>query len=134
VVSVPQPASEGASFPHHPRVLAYMGDAIYGLWIREQLITRLTSTSLKELHRETTDRVSATCQANLLQHLLPLLTVPEQALVRQARNLPVETGKRSNQAVHRQATAFEALIGGLYVTHSDRLQELLKILEPLLFS
>jgi len=77
------------------------------------------------LHRYTIARVSAPFQARLLEHWLPNLTEEELALVKRARNLPVSANKRSQQAIHRSATALEALIGSLYLQNRARLKELL---------
>lgn len=99
----------------HPRALAHLGDAVYELWVRELALTQ-ASDHTKELHRYTTKRVNASVQAALLSELLPMLSDEELALVKRAQNMPVSTGRRSNQATHRRATAFEALIGYWHLT------------------
>lgn len=93
-----------------PRALAYLGDAVYELYVRTQAVHTGTD-NLKKLHDYSTSRVSASFQVQLLEALEPLLTETEADIVRRARNLPVTSNRRSNQALHRQATALEALIG-----------------------
>ena len=71
-------------------------------------------------------RVNSREQARLLLVLKPLLSEAEADIVRRARNLkPTSFRRNVEQSVLRQATAFEALIGYLYLTDEDRLQELL---------
>lgn len=72
-------------------------------------------------------RVKATQQAELLRQLLPSLTEAELDLVRRARNLKATGFRKVDQASYRQATAFEALLGYLYLTNIARLKEILQI-------
>jgi ribonuclease-3 family protein len=72
-------------------------------------------------------RVKATQQAELLQLLMPVLTEHEQDIVRRARNLKASGFRKVDQNSYRHATAFEALLGYLYLTDLDRLKELLRI-------
>lgn len=105
--------------PLHPRVLAHLGDAVYELWVREAAVAH--HHSVHDLHRYTTQRVKAQTQADLLEALTLSLTNEEQDLVRRAQNMPVTTGRRSNQALHRKATALEALIGYWYLSDPEKL-------------
>ncbi|MDX2084612.1 MAG: ribonuclease III domain-containing protein [Candidatus Melainabacteria bacterium] len=116
----------------HPRELAHLGDAVYELFVRQHALTVCRSRQSDELHRYTTARCKGTFQAGLLQHLLQQLTEAEQQLMRRARNTPVSVRRRSEQAVHRQATAFEALIGWWYLTDRLRLNALLRTLRGLM--
>ena len=43
-------------------------------------------------------------------------------MARRARNLPIPVGRRAIQAVYRQATAFEVLIGYWYLNDKERLE------------
>ena len=60
------------------------------------------------------------------------LTDEEKEFVRRARNLSVTTARRTNQAVHRLSTAFEALVGYLYLKDRERLTALYKYIEPVI--
>lgn len=104
------------------RNYAYVGDAVWELFIREKTV-RLTENA-KNLHKITTDKVKASFQAELLHSLEDVLTDEEKEIARRARNLPIPVGRRSNQAEYRQATAFETLIGWWYVYDESRLKEI----------
>ena len=103
----------------HPRALAHLGDAVYEVWIREAALVEHDNN--QALHTFTTRRVNAVIQAELLQRMLPGLSEELKALVKRAQNMPVTSSRRSNQAVHRKATAFEALIGYWYLQEPDQI-------------
>ena len=110
-----------------PLTWAYIGDAIYELYIRQHLI-ETTNLKPNKLHREAIKYVSAKAQAQILENLQESLTEEEKEIVRRGRNtenhhLP----KNAKPADYMRATAFEALIGYLYISkQEERLQELLK--------
>lgn len=106
----------------HIRNYAYLGDAVWELWVREHTI--LLTQNAKELHKITTERVKASYQAELLHNLESCLNEEEHEIARRARNLPVPIARRSNQAEYRQATAFEALIGWWHKNNKFRLGEI----------
>ena len=115
----------------NPLVLAYIGDAVYELYIRNHLI-KTTNLKPNKLHREAIKYVKASAQAKILELIQDMLTDAEKEIVRRGRNtenhhLP----KNANPADYMHATAFEALIGYLYLTKQEnRLNEILqKILE-----
>lgn len=110
------------------RSYAYIGDAVYELFAREKTIA-LTQNPQK-LHKATSSIVNACFHADLLEGLEGFLNEEEKEIVRRARNLSVTTAKRTNQAMHRLSTAFEALVGYLYVTDKNRLQALYNHIEP----
>lgn len=105
----------------HVRALAHLGDAVYELWVREQAISRYQKNV--DLHRYTTSLVNAKVQGMLLERLLPALSDAELDIVRRAQNIPVSTGRRANQSLHRKATAFEALVGYWYLVHPGQLPQ-----------
>jgi len=110
------------------RNYAYLGDAVWELFVREKTIT--VTNNAKTLHKITTDKVRAGCQCELLHFLSPFLTEQEQELARRARNLPIPAGRKNIQAEYRHATAFEALIGWWYNNDKTRYDEIINILEP----
>ena len=114
---------EKRSVSMHPRLSAYLGDAVYELWLREQALIVLGDVQTQRYHEWVTVRAKAEFQATLLEELLPTLTEAEQELVKQARNLPVPISRRKNQAVYRQATAFEALVGHWYQNSPKQLAQ-----------
>lgn len=111
-----------------PLTWAYIGDCVYELYIRTKLVN---NTKLKphKLHIETIKFVKAKSQAELLQKIYENLTDEEKNIVRRGRNaenhhLP----KNCDVQDYMHATAFEALIGYLYLTKKyERLKEVLKI-------
>lgn len=107
----------------HLRAYAHLGDAVYEVFIREKVIS-ITSNS-KKMHELTTKFVKAEFQLETLEKLMPILTEEEQDIVRRARNMPSTTFRRANQSIHRQATAFEALLGYNYIHDKTRYQNLL---------
>ena len=113
------------------RHYAYLGDAVWELWVREHTI--LSTQNSKDLHKITTDKVKMDYQAMLLHELEDILTEEEQDIARRGRNIPVPIGRRSNQSEYRQATAFETLIGWWHLNNKDRLRSILNILEEKCF-
>ena len=105
------------------RSLAHLGDAVFHLYEREREVTRTSSAS--QMHKRA--RVKATQQAELLQLLMPSLSEFELDLVRRARNLKATGFRKVDQTSYRHATAFEALLGYLYLTDFARLKEILRI-------
>lgn len=111
-----------------PLTWAYIGDAVYELYIREHLI-RTTNLKPHKLHIETIKYVKASAQANILCKLETYLTEEEKDIVRRGRNTETHSApKNADMKDYMYATAFEALIGYLYVTEQkERLQEILKL-------
>ncbi|AIQ20796.1 MULTISPECIES: Mini-ribonuclease 3 [Paenibacillus] len=108
-----------------PIVLAYAGDAIYEVAVRQYLIS-LPNLRPNHLHRTATGLVSAKAQSTILAFLDPMLTDEEKDVARQGRNAKSGTiPKNADVLEYRHATAFECLIGHLYYTgQQERIQEL----------
>lgn len=106
------------------RNFAYLGDAVWELFIRE--LTIYKTQDAKELHKITTEKVNASKQKDLLLIIMETLNEEEQELARRGRNLPVPIGRKSNQSEYRMATAFEVLIGWWYKNDKSRLEEIEK--------
>lgn len=110
-----------------PLTWAYVGDSVYELFIRTTLINR-TSVKPHKLHIESIKYVKAQAQAEKLKELMEILTDEEKEIVRRTRNtqnhhLP----KNANPEDYMYATAFEGLIGYLYLNKKDdRLKEILE--------
>ena len=109
-----------------PLVWAYVGDSVYELYIRNYLVS---TTNLKphKLHIEAIKYVSAKAQANTLNNIFEKLTEEEKDIVRRGRNVKNHhLPKNSNVQEYMHSTAFEALIGYLYLTkQNQRLNEIL---------
>ena len=112
------------------RNLAHLGDSVYELFIREYTITQ--TQNIKNLHKLTVSFVNAEFQADLLEKIEPQLTAKEQDIIRRGRNLAVTTSKRINHKMHRIATAFEALLGFLYLYDKTRLEEIFFLIREII--
>ena len=110
-----------------PVSLAYLGDAIYELYIRSQLL--LPPKRISSYHGQVVAQVRAETQAKYLQCLEPYLTESEHKIVLRGRNAATSRPKRLDPKVYQQATSLETLIGYLYLKDPDRLAELLGKLE-----
>lgn len=110
-----------------PLVWAYIGDAVYELYIRTHLVDT-TKLNPHRLHIESIKYVKAAAQASKLKELMEDLTEEEQDIVRRTRNTGTHhLPKNSNVTEYMYATAFEGLIGYLYLTKQDnRLEGILK--------
>lgn len=114
-----------------PAVWAYIGDAVYELFVRNHLVTGGPAKT-QSLHKQAVKRVRASFQAGLAAKLEPCLTAEELDILRRGRNVKSgHTPAASDPITYRHSTAFEALIGYLYLKgHQTRLMELLvKVLE-----
>lgn len=105
--------------------LAYMGDAVYEKMVREKLLLE-GKTRVDRLHRAATGYVSAQAQAAAVRTLFDRLTEEEQAMVKRWRNHRYHSkAKHADPMTYKWATAFEALIGYLYLSEDmERLEEL----------
>lgn len=112
----------------NPLVMAFVGDSVYSLFIKTQKL-EIFKSKVDKLTKETAGVVNAHSQQESLFKVMPILTEEEQDIVRRARNASIHT-KAKNYSIeeYRHATAFEALIGYLYLTkNTDRLVEILKL-------
>lgn len=115
----------------NPLVLAYMGDAVYEMFIRQYVVS-LSNHRPNDLHRQATRYVSAKAQAKALELWLPVLTEEEADVVRRGRNAKSGTSpKNTDILVYRHSTAFESLLGYLYYCgRHHRLEELMRMTIP----
>lgn len=111
-----------------PLIWAYIGDCVYELYVRTYLIN-ITNLKPHKLHIESIKYVKAQSQANTLEKIYDKLTDEEKEIVRRGRNaenhhLP----KNANIQEYMYSTAFEALIGYLYLTkQNSRLKYILEL-------
>ncbi len=104
--------------------LAYLGDSLYDLYVREHLVAR--GGRVKELHRRAISLVCAHAQSEALARVQDMLTDAERDVVRRARNAHQSPPRNADPGEYHHATALEALIGWLYVTgQRDRMNEVL---------
>lgn len=107
-------------------VLAYLGDAVYELYIREFLISK-GLCKVKDLQNNATKYVSAVAQANILNDLIDknFLTEEEIEIVKRGRNAHSRQNKNTDIITYKKSTGFETLIGHLYINNKDRLEEVM---------
>ena len=109
-----------------PLVWAYVGDSVYEMFIRTKLVN-ISNAKPHKLHIESIKYVKAKAQADILKKIQEDLTEEEKNIVRRGRNTENHhVAKNANVADYAQSTAFEALIGYLYLSKKDeRLKEIL---------
>ncbi len=110
-----------------PLSLAYIGDAVYELYVRTHIM-KDENMPVNKLHRAATGYVKAKAQSEIVHHIEELLTEEELGVYKRGRNAHSHTSAKNADIVdYRHATGFEALIGYLYLSKNDlRLEFLLK--------
>ena len=112
-------------------VLAYLGDSVYELLIREHFI-KTGINKVNNLQTKVTNYVSAKAQAKYINYLMEnnILTSDEIDIVKKGRNAKVFSHpKNTDILTYKWATALECLFGYLYVIEDkERINELIKII------
>lgn len=111
----------------NPLVMAFVGDSIYSFYIKTKVLN-IYKSKVNDLTKETAKLVNAKAQQMALFKVLEELTEEEKDIVRRARNTNIHTrAKNYSIEEYRYATAFEALLGYLYLTgQNKRLEYILK--------
>lgn len=111
--------------------LAYIGDAIYEIYVREYLIKKGIS-KVNDLQKEAVNYVSAVNQKNYLEKLIDssFLDDNELEIVKRARNHKVSSSPRKVDIItYKWATGLEALVGYLYLTgNNDRVKAIMSFI------
>lgn len=112
----------------NPQVLAFVGDAVYSLYIR-QLIVLNEKAKVKDLHSHVTNFVKASGQSNFIEKLLPIFNENEMSVFKRGRNYKtLSMAKNASPIDYKRATGLEAVFGYLYLSgQKDRLNELLSL-------
>lgn len=112
--------------------LAYIGDAIYEIYIREYLLSQGLE-KVNKLQKEATKYVSARGQANYLKQMIDdnFLTEEELQIVMRARNHKTNSSPKNTDIItYKNATGLEALIGCLYLEdNNDRIAEIMNYIK-----
>ena len=108
--------------------LAFLGDAVHTKFVREFVLEH-HNLKINELNRFASKFCSAKWQSSVYEKIKDDLSEDEFNILRMARNSkPKHMAKNADPEQYHKATAFEALIGWLYVNKKDeRLNEILKI-------
>lgn len=112
-----------------PLLLAYVGDAVFELYVRQNQATGKV-LPVRQLHKKVTEIVRACGQSHILRQIEPYLTEEEADIVRRGRNTKGRVPKNADMATYRRATGFEALLGWLYLGgQQERLCQLLAVVK-----
>lgn len=109
-----------------PILLAYVGDAVFELYVRSHLL--FPAKRIRDYHQQVVAQVKAEQQSDYLDRLMAHLTLEELDILRRGRNATKGRNRRAEARVYQQATGFEALIGFLYLSDRKRLLSLLALL------
>ena len=108
--------------------LAYLGDSVIEVCVREHLVSKGISTSA-HLNKASLDFVRASAQAEAMKRILPVLSEEETAVFKRGRNIGhTNTPKSASVGEYRMATGMEALFGWLHLAgRGERIKELFLI-------
>ncbi len=113
---------------YSPLVLAYMGDAVYELYVRKMLVSK-ANTQVDKLHKSAVQIVKAEAQCEAFRKIESELTEKEIAVFKRGRNTKSSVPKHSSVAEYRTATGLEALIGYIYLTgDTNRLDYIMNLI------
>jgi len=111
--------------------LAYLGDGVFEVYVREYLIVEKNITKPDLLQKEAVRFVSAKAQASFMKEAMKQqwLTETEIGIYKRGRNAKnTRTMKHTSVIVHNQSSGFEALIGHLYLLQNDeRIHEIFEL-------
>ena len=111
--------------------LAYLGDAVYELYVRKYLI-KLGIAKVIDLQKEAINYVSAKSQSEIVNYLMDnnYLNEQEMEIIKRGRNFKRESHpKNTDILTYKMATGFETLVGYLYMNdEKDRLNEIMNII------
>ena len=110
----------------HPVTLAFVGDAVYSLYVREKLV-KAGEDKPGVYQKAASAAVSARGQNELLKKIEPLFTEEEAEIFRRALNSRKNsTAKNATAAEYNRSTGVEAVVGYLYLTENfPRIEEIL---------
>ena len=112
---------------YSPLALAYLGDAVLELAVREFFV-RKENKQAEKYHKSVTGIVSAVSQAAFMDSVEEDLSEEEREIYHRGRNASVHSkAKHASMAEYKKATGMEALIGYLYLSgKKDRMEELIR--------
>lgn len=127
-IRVDRTMEESAIRQLSPLILAYVGDAVYEIFVRTLIVTK-HNVSVNKLHSKSVNYVKAKAQSDAVHKIIEYLTPEERDIIRRGRNAKSGTlPKHADIDEYRYATGLEALIGFLYLSGKDaRLVEILEV-------
>jgi len=111
-----------------PLVLAYIGDAIYEVYVRNKLVSQ-HNIQVDKLHKMAVNMVKSSAQAKSYHKIEQELTEEELAVFKRGRNAKSSVPKNSDMSEYKIATGLEALIGYIYLSGDNkRLDEIMNLI------
>lgn len=112
--------SETEAKQYSPLTLAYLGDAVYEIYVRSKIVLDFNMPKNK-LHNAAVEKVKAPYQALVAEKIEPLLNEEEFDIYKRGRNASTtKVPKGANSAEYHKATALETLLGYLYITGNEK--------------
>ena len=110
-----------------PVTLAFVGDAVYSLYVRSREVLT-ADRKPADLQKRTNDAVSAKGQSALLERVEAKFTPEEQAIYHRGRNAKKATkSKNATVTDYNRSTGFEAVLGYLYlIGRYERISEIVE--------
>ena len=106
-------------------VLAYLGDSVWELYVREYFVQK--GYNIKNLNKYVVASVNAKTQSKILREIFSEIDEDYKPLINRSKNGNIKTFPRScSMMEYREATAFEAYIGALYINGEiDKIKEII---------
>lgn len=109
----------------NPILLAYIGDVVFSMYVRLRLLP--TSGQIRVIHDLDAKLVSAVMQAKAMDALEGTLSAEEAMVAKRGRNTKSQVPKSATVREYRQGTAFETLLGYLFLMDKEeRLEEIME--------
>jgi len=112
------------------KVLAFLGDAVYELYIREYLISKKIC-NVNDLQKECVKYVSAERQCYFVEKMISdeFLSEDEIDVFKRGRNASSHSSKSTDIVTYKKSTGLECLIGYLYLNKKiDRIKEIMEFI------
>lgn len=125
-----EPLTQAQARQYSPLALAFLGDSVYEILVREYLVREANRPAAK-LHEQKIQLVCAAFQAQAIDRLIPLLTEEETAVYKRGRNANNTVPRHTSAQDYHKATGLEALFGYLHLLGEQaRLEELFSAIFP----
>ena len=125
-----EPMTREAATLINPVTLAFLGDAVFALYVRERFVKK-GGGKAADFQRASAKILSAKAQSAFLEKVQPMFTEEENGVFRRGRNAKKPTkSKNAAPGEYNRSTGLEAVIGYLYlIGENNRLEELFNALD-----
>ena len=111
-----------------PLTLAYVGDAVFELYVRHRTVEENRGLPVDRLHQLTVSYVKASSQSSIIHGIWSYLKEEEIGVVKKGRNAKSGVSPKNADVLdYRYATGFESLLGYLFL--KDNISRLMEILD-----